>query len=98
MLIGLLMILGPCAIFVFSLPFTRRFNPGPRMVYRVLGSLIVFVGGGVSFYLASYTGDQGGIAAFFFQIAVIVVYSVFSVSLLILNWILTARDSGNIDD
>lgn len=67
------------------------------MVYRVLGSLFVFVGGGVSFYLALYSGDQGGIAAFFFQVAVIVVYSAFSVSLVILNWVLTVRDSGNPD-
>lgn len=97
MLIGLLMILAPCVVFVFSLPFTRRLKPRLRNVYRLLGGLLVFVGGGISFYFASYTGDQGGIAAFFFQIAVIVVYSAFSVSLVILNWAMTTRDSRNPD-
>jgi len=95
MLIGLLMILAPCAIFIFSLPFSRRLQPPLRKVYRLLGGLFVFVGGSISVYLASYTGDQGGIGAFFFQIAVILVYSVFSVSLVILNWVLGVRKSGN---
>jgi len=65
------------------------------MVYRVLGGLFVFVGGGISFYFASYTGDQGGIGAFFFQMAVILVYSVFSVSIVILNWALSVRKPEN---
>lgn len=95
MLIGLLMVLGPCAIFIFSLRFTRQLKPRLRKVYRILGGLLVFAGGGISFYLASYTGDQGGIGAFFFQVAVIVVYTAFSVSVVILNWVLTVGEPGN---
>jgi len=94
MLIGLLMILAPCAIFVLSLPLSKRLKPGLCKAYRILGGLVVFLGGGITFYLASYTGDQGGIAAFFFQIIMILVYAALSLTLVILNWILPDRESG----
>lgn len=94
MLIGLLMILVPCAIYVLSIPVSRRLKPGLRKAYRVIGGIVVFLGGGTSIYLASYTGDQGGIAAFFFQILVILVYASLSLSLVILNWILRAKEAG----
>jgi len=92
MLIGLLMILAPGAVFVLTLPFSRRLKPGLRKAYLVLGGIVVFLGGGVSIYLASYTGDQGGIAAFYFQILVILLYAALSLSLVIMNWILRARE------
>lgn len=94
MLTGLLMLLAPAAVFVVTLPLSGRLKPGLRKAYRILGGLVVFIGSGISVYLASYTGDQGGIAAFFFQMAVILVYAVFSLSLVMLNWILRARESG----
>lgn len=93
-LIGLLMILVPVAVYILSLPFSGRLMPGLRMAYRIVGALVVFLGGGVSFYLAWYTGEQGGIAAYFFQKAVILVYAAFSILLVVLNWILCARQSG----
>ncbi|MGI9271450.1 MAG: hypothetical protein ACR2QT_06725 [Woeseiaceae bacterium] len=88
MLIGLLMIVAPAAVFVLSIPLTSRFKPMLRKVYLIVAGVVVFLGSGVSIYLASYTGDQGGIAAYFFQILVIFVYAAFSVALAILNWIL----------
>ncbi len=93
MLIGLLMLLAPVAVFVFSLPFSGRLKRSLCNTYRIGGGLVVFLGSGTSFYLASYTGDQGGIGAFFFQIAVILVYTVLSISLVILNWYLSVRES-----
>lgn len=94
MLIGLLMILVPCAVFVLSLPLSKRLKPGLRKMYLVLGGIVVFLGGGVSIYFAAYTGDQGGIAAFYFQILVILVYAALSLLLVIMNWILRAREAG----
>lgn len=94
MLIGLLMILGPGAVYILTLPLSRRLMPGLRKTYRIVGALVVFLGGGISFYLAWYTGEQGGIAAYFFQKAVILVYTAFSIMLVVLNWILSARQSG----
>lgn len=94
MFIGLLMILVPCAVFVLTLPLSRRLKPGLRKAYLLLGGIVVFLGGGVSVYLASYAGDQGGIAAFYFQILVILVYAALSLSFVILNWILLAREAG----
>jgi hypothetical protein len=88
------MILAPCVVFVLSLPVSKRLKPGLRKAYRILGGLVVFLGGAITFYLASYTGDQGGIAAFFFQIIVILVYAALSLTLVILNWILPERESG----
>ena len=94
MLIGLLMILVPGAVYVLTIPLSRRLNPSLRKAYRVIGGIVVFLGGGISIYLASYTGDQGGIAAFYFQILVISVYAALSVALVILEWILRAREAG----
>ena len=94
MLIGLLMLLVPIVVFILTLPASRRLRPSLRAVYRFVGGIVVFLGAGVSVYLASYTGDQGGIAAYFFQLAVISVYVALSVSLVILNWLLSANRSS----
>ena len=96
MLIGLLMILVPLVVYVITIPLSRRLNPGLRKTYRVIGGIVVFLGSGVSIYFAAYTGDQGGIAAFYFQILVILVYAAFSLSVVIVNWILRAREAGTI--
>ena len=93
MLIGLLMILVPGAVYILTLPLSGRLIPSLRKAYRIVGGLIVFLGSGISFYLAWYTGEQGGIAAYFFQQAVILVYVAFSILLIILNWFLCARKS-----
>ena len=94
MLIGLLMILVPVAVFVLSLPLSRRLKPGLRKAYLVLGGIVVFLGGGISVYFASSSGDQGGIAAFYFQSLVILIYVAQSMSLVILNWFMRARENG----
>ena len=98
MLIGLLMILGPCAVYVLTLPLSGRLMPSLRKAYRIVGGLIVFPGSGFSFYLAWYAGEQGGIAAYFFQKAVILVYTAFSILLIFLNWFLRARKFGVSED
>jgi len=73
-MIGFLMVIGPAAIFVLSIPLSGGLSSGLRRVYLIFGAIIVFIGSGTSFYFASYTGDQGGIAAYFFQMGVIFVY------------------------
>jgi uncharacterized membrane protein len=98
MLTGLSLLLAPGVVFIISLPFSGRLRPGLRTLYRVLGGIIVFPGSGFSYYLASYTGDQGGIAAYFFQMTVISVYVVFSFLLITFNWFLKTRDSGKNED
>jgi hypothetical protein len=94
MLIGLLMILVPVVVYVLAIPLSGRLKPGLRKTYRIIGGIVVFLGGGTSIYFASSTGDQGGIAAFYFQILVILVYAAFSLSVVIVNWILRAREAG----
>ena len=94
MITGLLMILAPCVAFVLTLPLSNRLHPSLRTIYRFVGGIVVFLGSGVSIYFAAYSGDQGGIAAFFFQIAVIEVYAALSFALVILNWFLRNRASG----
>ena len=93
MLIGLLMLLGPCVVYLVTLPFSGRFKPSVRRAYRILGGIVVFLGSGTSYYLSSYTGDHGGIAAYFFQIGVILAYSVVSISLIGLHWFLAVKES-----
>jgi hypothetical protein len=87
MVVALLMLLGPVVVFLLSLPFTRSLRPRLRAVYRIAGAIVVFTGGAVTCYFAAYTGDQGGIAAFFFQIVVILVYVALSITLLFFNWL-----------
>ena len=66
---------------------------------RCEGGVLVFwpsgnpVGGGISVYFASYMGDQGRIAAYFFQILVIGVYAALSITLVILDWLLDPQGS-----
>jgi hypothetical protein len=90
------MILVPVVVYVITIPLSKRLNPGLRKTYRVIGGIVVFLGSGISIYFAAYTGDQGGIAAFYFQILVILVYAAFSLSVVIVNWILRAREAGTI--
>ena len=93
MWIGLLMLVMPGILFLATFAHSRRFRPGLRVTYRLLGALVVFPGSAISVYLASYTGDQGGIAAYFFQIAVIVAYLTLSISCVGLNWLLVVRQA-----
>ena len=92
MLIGLLMLLGPGVFFLVTLPLSGKFKPGVRKAYRVLGGVVVLLGSGTSYYLAAYTGDQGGIGAYFFQIGVILTYIAISISLIGINWFLTIKE------
>ena len=91
MIMGLLLLLIPIIVFFATLPASRKLNPRLRLLYRLVGGSIVFVGSISSLYLAAYTEDQGAIGALFFQIAVIVVYLLFSVFLLALHWFLYRR-------
>ena len=91
MFIGLLMLLVPPVIYFATYPVSKRFTPLLRSLYRIVGGIIVLGGSATSYYFAAYTGDQGGIAAYFFQIAVILTYVIFSVILIILNWILCIK-------
>jgi hypothetical protein len=86
MIIGLLMLFVPIAIYIATFPVARRLRPGLCRLYRIIGGIIVFGGSVISVYFAAYTGDQGGIAAFYFQIVVILVYVLFSVALMSANW------------
>jgi len=46
----------------------------------------------IAIYFAAYTGDQGGITAFYFQIAVIVVYLLFLNIFLAATWLIHKRE------
>jgi len=91
MFIGLLMWLLPMIIFIVTLPFFGWLKPKLRNWYRILAGTVVFIGSGISLYFAAYTGDQGGIAAFYFQALVILIYSVLSIVLIIINIIFPQR-------
>lgn len=92
MLIGLLLLTMPIVVFLVSFPFSRRMRPRLCLLYRIIGGVTVFAGSATSLYFAAYTGDQGGIAAYFFQIFIILVYAFISVLLVTANWVLQKRD------
>ncbi len=93
MLVGLLMLLAPGLVFLVTLPWSGRLRPRLRWLYRILGGAVVFGGSALSYYFAAYTGDQGGIAAYFFQMAVIATYALLSLLLVALDWVLHKRDA-----
>jgi hypothetical protein len=85
---GILLLLAPIVIFLMSLPFSSRLQPRLSLLYRIVGAIIVFAGSSTSLYFAFYSGDQGGIAAFYFQIVVLLVYVMFSIVLLTINGVM----------
>lgn len=82
------MLIMPTVIYLATYRLSRRLKPRLCQLYRIAGAIIVLAGSATSIYCAAYTGDQGGIAAFYLQIAVILAYVLFSVVLVSANWIL----------
>jgi hypothetical protein len=70
------MLFGPFAVFLVTLPFSGKLRPWLRWTYLLAGSFVVICGPAISLYFLMYSGDQGGIAAFFMQAFVIAVYVV----------------------
>jgi len=95
MITGILMLLAPVAVFLGSLPLSSKLRSGFCLAYRTGGGLIVFAGSATSYYFANYGGDQGGIAAFFFQSAVISAYLLFSAVLITANWLMKNKIYSN---
>ena len=91
MIVGLLMVFFPIIIYLITLPLSRGLKPRLRKFYRILGGILVFFGSGTSLYLAAYTGDQGGIAAYFFQMTIITIYVVFLIVMVSLNRLLQMK-------
>ena len=92
MALALVMLFGPIAVYLASLPFAKRMRCGLRLLYVVLCGLVVFAGSGTSVYFAYHGGDQGGIPAYFMQLAVIIGYLTLSGTLVILNFL---KGTGN---
>lgn len=88
MLIATLILLMPVVVYLATFVPARRLKTSLRKLYRLIGAVLVIGGGTTSYYLAAYTGDQGGIAAFYFQLLVMAVYVLFSVGILIANVLL----------
>jgi len=74
--------------YIATFSFSNRLEAKLCILYRAGSGIIVFIGGGFSVYLAAYSGDQGGIAAYFFQQVVVGFYALFSVILLVINYLL----------
>jgi hypothetical protein len=91
MIFGLFLLLLPILCYLVSIPFTHKLQPGMRKLYLVGGGIITFAGSATSVYFAGYAGDQGGIAAFYFQLSVILVYASFSVFVMAANWLFGRR-------
>ena len=92
MVMGLLILLLPIATYLATFQVARRMRPLLSRLYRIVAGLIVFGGGVTSLYFAAYTGDQGGIAAFYFQLLVCSVYIFFAFLLITVNWFLARND------
>lgn len=92
MLIGFMMLLVPIVIYLATFLFARRLRHGLCRLYRIVGGIIVFGGSAASLYFAAYTGDQGGVAAFYFQVVVILVYVLFVSLILIKNSLILKQE------
>jgi len=87
MLIGLLLLLLPVVVYIGTFSSSCRLKPKLCTLYRVGAGIIAIAGSSFSVYLAAYSGDRGGIAAYFFQLAVIGFYALFSLALIIINYL-----------
>jgi hypothetical protein len=85
MIFGLLLLLLPVLVFLVSIPFSKHALKQCRTLYLSVGALIVFAGSCFSLYLAAYTGDQGGIGAFFSQLLVVTSYLLWLIACFIFN-------------
>ena len=92
MFIGITLLLLPAVLFVSTLPLTWRLKPNLRKLYWLVGGITTFFGSSISLYLAMYTGDQGGVTAFYFQIFVVCFYGFFVIFITIINWILKIKE------
>ncbi|MBQ0719218.1 MAG: hypothetical protein KBT88_12675 [Gammaproteobacteria bacterium] len=88
MLMGLLLLLVPVAFYIGTFSLSRQMRPKLCILYRVGGGIVTLAGGGFSLYLAAYSGDQGGIAAYFFQLAVMAFYALFAVIVVAANYVM----------
>lgn len=79
---------GPIVVYLITIPLSGRLRPRLRTVYRIVGAIIVAGGATISIYFAMYSGDQGGIAAFFFQIFVIAIYGLFVTLIILIQFFL----------
>ena len=90
-MIGLLLLVLPIAVYGGTFFLAKKLSLEWCRWYRIIGALLVFGGSGVSVYFAGYSGDQGGIAAFYFQLLVMASYLLFSGVILIGNWFFQSR-------
>lgn len=79
-------------LYVLSLTWRRRLTGRLRLFYLILGAIIVLGGSSVSLYFAMYSGEQGGIAAFLFQLFVIATYLIFVIAVVLYQAIKNRRD------
>ena len=95
---GFLMLLIPMLVFVITIPLARNLRVGLKKVYLFLGGFIVFAGSGTSLYFAMFGGDQGGISAYFFQIAVLSAYVILSLVILVIAFFTPSHTKENSAD
>ncbi len=92
MWVGILLLIFPLVLYVLSLTWRRRLTGRLRLFYLILGAIIVLGGSSVSLYFAMYSGEQGGIAAFLFQLFVIATYLIFVIAVVLYQAIKNRRD------
>lgn len=92
MWVGIILLIFPLVLYVLSLTWRRRLTGRLRLFYLILGAIIVLGGSSVSLYFAMYSGEQGGIAAFLFQLFVIATYLIFVIAVVLYQAIKNRRD------
>ena len=93
MIIGLLVLVTPTVVYLFTFSLSVNLVQPLCWIYRIFGGVIAIIGSLVSLYFAAYSGDQGGITAFYFQIVVILVYILFLFIVIIAN-VLARKSKG----
>lgn len=74
MIYGIGLILLPIVLFLASFPLWRKLPTTLKKFYGWTCAVALIGGGFTTIYIASYSGEQGGITAFFFQLGVIFIY------------------------
>lgn len=92
MLTATLVLLAPMALYLASLPLSGRLPAVPRTAYRLAGAGLVFPAAAAAIYCAGYSGEQGGVAALFIQLAALAGLVLLMVGVGVMQWVLRRRD------
>lgn len=86
-----LILLAPVVLYLLSLPLSVRLPAVLRTVYRLAGAGLVFPAAAAAVYFAGYSGEQGGVPAYFVQLAALISLILLMAAIGLAHWVKRRR-------